>query len=319
MIFASLAAGTLAEIFATLIFKGKSRIYDGNTVSLSLLFAALVPADVPSGAAAAAIFIGILLAKECFGSTGSQIFHPAFLGVVLLSFVYSPVYETKITVPAIFIAVIYAVLDPVTTPTSRQARLAFAVLAGALSIIFSEWQFPLLALSYAVLLSNAAVLVLDESFLPRGSKRTKKKPHWALDSRQAVELLLAFILISYIFFIGIEVWLPAEVQKIAAFFVLSLLAYAYSFIQKRGALFFIWLAAAGVFSYVKHPEILLDRFLTGAGIGVLYGIFLVLFASLKKRLLFCDIPSLLKGPKILVLTGLLLALSLTVFRHVLHF
>jgi hypothetical protein len=318
IISASVAGGVLAESLGSRIFHCRLRLDNGHTVMLALLFAALAPANISSSLAALAVFAAIFVAKEYFGPSGSQIFHPSFLGYLILSALLPAADEINVNVPALLVGGVYAALDPVTTPTSRQARLAFAVLLGGLTVTLHQWQSPIIALSYAVLISNASVGVLDEMFLPKGSKKSRSSNVGGQfiapgrDKSRPYELMLALIIVSYIFFIGLEIWLPSRYQVLAALMMLPLLACVYVYVKKSGWHLFVWLAAGGVLVYLKHPNNLLDRFLTCAALGLFYGVFLWLLGGLKKRLLFSDIPAVLQGPKILVLTGVVLFLSLSV-------
>ena len=98
IIFVSILSCVLSEILSGIIFKRKIKIYDGSAIVTGILFAFVLPPELPLWIVALGGFFAIFIAKELFGGIGFNIFNPALAAraILLTSF---PVEMTKFYPP----------------------------------------------------------------------------------------------------------------------------------------------------------------------------------------------------------------------------
>ncbi|GEM_PF-957029 len=82
--FVSIISGLAFEFLFQLLTAQKTRIHDGSTVLMCLLFSFLMPPAIPSVLILIGIFITIVLTKEFFGGLGRYLFHPVLVGYACL-------------------------------------------------------------------------------------------------------------------------------------------------------------------------------------------------------------------------------------------
>lgn len=84
----ALASALLTEVLLRKLFRKEPRLGDGSTVIAALLFALLLPPNLPSWVAAAGSVFAIAVGREIFGGLGQNPFNPALVGraFLLLSF-----------------------------------------------------------------------------------------------------------------------------------------------------------------------------------------------------------------------------------------
>ncbi len=84
----------LSEAMARLLFKKKRAFADPSTILYGLIFALIMPADLPFGAAVLGAWAGFFFGKEIFGGLGSFVFHPALAGRLFLGAVFPDFFDS---------------------------------------------------------------------------------------------------------------------------------------------------------------------------------------------------------------------------------
>lgn len=203
----AIACGLFFEYAFEFITAQKSRIYDGSTILLSLLFSLLMPVNIPIGFIVAGIFGTVILGKELFGGLGQYLFHPALVGYVfMLTFFPLPppkfglvmtllisicglvliwkklirwentffylgssglvLYLLGFNVPQcsgfLMLMAFFFVTDFASSPMTQEARVLFSSVAGLLTAAFCSWMNLAQAATAAILISNAAVPLIDQ-------------------------------------------------------------------------------------------------------------------------------------------------------------
>ena len=88
LILAGLLGGLLAEGVGAGAFRKRLSIHNGSTVLFSLLFAFLLPPSLPAWAAFLGAFLAVGIGKEMCGGVGSNLFHPALVGLLILKMAF---------------------------------------------------------------------------------------------------------------------------------------------------------------------------------------------------------------------------------------
>ena len=81
----SLASAILSEMGMRRLFAKRVSVYDGSVVITALLYALLIPPDLPSWMAALGAIFAVIVGKEIFGGLGQNPFNPALVGIIFLS------------------------------------------------------------------------------------------------------------------------------------------------------------------------------------------------------------------------------------------
>lgn len=162
----SLAGGILAEVTASRLFRRPVRLEDGSTVFLSLSFALMCSAHLPSWMAGLGAFFAIFAGKEIFGGTGAYLFHPAVAGQAFLhiSFPFAMAFFVggesgrPYTWPDFFLSGTpsWLGLAGTSTPFWIAEISPLALLAGGLFLIARkviDWETPVLFLVSVSVLS----------------------------------------------------------------------------------------------------------------------------------------------------------------------
>lgn len=76
----AIISALLFEYAFELITGQKSRIHDGSTLFIAILFSFLMPEHVSLTSIVIGIFVATILAKELFGGVGQNLFHPVLVG-----------------------------------------------------------------------------------------------------------------------------------------------------------------------------------------------------------------------------------------------
>ena len=84
MVLVSVVSCVLSEILSQIIFKKKIRIFDGSAIVTGILFAFVLPPQLPLWMVALGGFLAIFLVKELFGGIGFNIFNPALASRAIL-------------------------------------------------------------------------------------------------------------------------------------------------------------------------------------------------------------------------------------------
>jgi len=84
----SVFLGILFRFLTSLALKRKKRL-EGSTILSCMLFASLVPYGLPFLTLAAGIFFATVVAEECFGGRGQNIFNPALIGFMAVNLLFS--------------------------------------------------------------------------------------------------------------------------------------------------------------------------------------------------------------------------------------
>jgi electron transport complex protein RnfD len=137
-LFVGATAGSMGEVSALLLLLG----------GMYLLWAGLIRWHLPVG-----FFAGLLVPATLFWLFGAegQHLHP---GIYLFA-------------GGAMLAAFFIVTDPVTAPTTPLARFVFAFGVGMLSYLIPAYGLYPVGISFAVLLMNALVPLIERAFRPR--------------------------------------------------------------------------------------------------------------------------------------------------------
>ncbi len=86
-VLSSVAAGLFFRFLFSLVSKQKNW-FGENTVYSCVLFSFLVPFGISPAALLVGIFFSVIIAEECFGGRGQNIFNPALTGFAAVSFLF---------------------------------------------------------------------------------------------------------------------------------------------------------------------------------------------------------------------------------------
>lgn len=145
----------LAETGIRRLFKKRGTLDEGSAVVTALLFALLLPPNVPSWKVFLGISFGIVFGKEIFGGLGQNPFHPALAGY------------------AFFLATFSLGPDLSQTPSweGREKIEAFLLLLGGLLLLTRRliyWEIPLLYWGSLVLAGRGGGPFPSEMLFSRG-------------------------------------------------------------------------------------------------------------------------------------------------------
>ncbi|MBI1362545.1 MAG: RnfABCDGE type electron transport complex subunit D [Proteobacteria bacterium] len=136
--FVGSTAGSMGEVSAMLLLLG----------GMYLLFSGIIRWHLPAG-----FLAGVMLPATLFWLLGPE-------GTHLSPLVYLVAGSTMM-------GAFFIVTDPVTAPVTPHARFVFAFLIGALSYLIPAYGLYPVGLSFAVLLMNSTVPLLERLFRPR--------------------------------------------------------------------------------------------------------------------------------------------------------
>lgn len=84
----SVSFGMFFRFLSSVVSKRKKWL-DESTIYSCVLFAGLVPFGLPLSTLAVGIFFVVVMAEECFGGRGQNIFNPALIGFIAVSLLFS--------------------------------------------------------------------------------------------------------------------------------------------------------------------------------------------------------------------------------------